>query len=80
MGRTHVLLPDFGAGADILETGATGVARITARERFITGGSHAWALRSFFRNMPLNEPKRGHYEDSVQTRAGKGTGGKSSDA
>ena len=66
--KTQVLLAVFEARTDIVEVGATGVARITARERFITGGSHAWALRSFFRKMPLNEPKRGHYEDSVQTR------------
>lgn len=51
-GRTHVSLSVFVVRTDIVEVGATGVARITARERFITGGSHAWALRSFFRNMP----------------------------
>ena len=33
MGRTQVLLADFGVGADFLETSATGVTRITARER-----------------------------------------------
>ena len=57
-GKTHVSVPVFGAGTDIVEVGATGVARITARERFTAGGSHAWALR--FRSLEhhaQNEPK-----------------------